>query len=400
MSQRIIHCIPSLEKSLAALPHVELGKYADGIVVAVGDDIALSLLDRAPAVSLLFFAREAYDHALRRLSELDRDAAIRKRLEKWAPNAVNEGTDWLYRGERRCLTLTAVTLKGAQRKTVPDNHFEHSLSALHRIVNEGAYGSVTLPGVLVYLIEREALLLVELSLTQAPSETSDRTQFSAAVAQSLRTLGRPEFAQYPAYAEPKRAAFVSPADQELRNSLRVRQRPAVDWQGGLVSTFGARDLDALAERGKKVRVLYPNANQFLQDFTDFTFAQLRREFEERSQAESMPFFKDHLNFLRLETALIRRAANEKAMAENPSVAAVLGPQIPREGALLMAALTTHPSWMNGEHQSQQVSIAQAETELLDDAKFLARLSAAPGREDVHKRYQSFADFKAMQRQRL
>ena len=109
MPQRIIHCASTHDKLLAATPHEEVGRYAGGTVAAVGDEAALSLLPRAPVISLLFFSRESFEYALRRLAEDARNGAVAKRFEQWSGNVVNEGVDWLYRGERRCLTLTAIS---------------------------------------------------------------------------------------------------------------------------------------------------------------------------------------------------------------------------------------------------------------------------------------------------
>jgi hypothetical protein len=400
MPQRVIYSIAGQEKTLAALPHAPLGRYADGIVFATADNAALTLLARAPAYSLLFFAKETYDHAMRQLPEPERDAAIRKRLARWAQNAVSEGMDWLYRSERRCLALTAMTMQGPQRATIPADHFEHTMVALHRLVNDGAYGSATLAGVLVFLIEGEALILVELSQQQAAAEIAERKQLSAGVAQALRTLGQPQYVQYPPYVEPRRAALVVPADQAVRQLVKIRVRPAIDWRGGLVSTFGVRDLETMAHQGKTVRILYLHANGFLQDYMDLTPAQLLRELEERFRAGALPFWEDHLNFLRLDTALMRRAAHEKALGENAAVAAQLAAQMPRDNALLLAALAKHPSWITDQDRPQQVTLVQAETEVVEDATFLARLAAARGQDEVHQRYRLFAEFKARQRQRL
>ena len=110
----------------------------------------------------------------------------------------------------------------------------------------------------------------------------------------------------------------------------------------------------------------------------------------------LPFWPDHLNFLRLEIALTRRAAHDKAASANGRVAAVLGAQIPREGALLMAELANHASWLNAEHGTQHVSLSRAEADVLADAQFLARLAVLRGSEDIARRYETFAAFKARQ----
>ena len=398
MPQRVIHS--KFEGLLSTVAHAPLGSIAGGMVAAVGDDVALPLLAHAPAVSLLFFSRESFDYALRELDEADRERAVAKRMAQWSPNAVNEGTDWLYRSERRCLTLTVLGRWESSASVTAGDHFEHTMTALHRLTNEGAYGSTTMPEMLINVLRREALLLAELSRERMSTEISDRNEFSLTIAQELRPLGHPEFAEHLPYAEPVRAAFVSPPDEKLRASLKSRRLPVVDWHEGFVSMFGTRDLEQLAQQGRKLRILYCDGRQLLQDLTDLTSAQLEREFEERSKAGAMPFWNDYLNSLRLDIALMRRAAHAKASAGSPRIAAVFSHQLPKENALLMSELASHPSWRNAEYNPQHASVAQAESDILEDAKFLARLSALRGPGDMAGLYQAFAVFKAKQLARL
>ena len=269
------------------------------------------------------------------------------------------------------------------------------MAALDRLVNEGAYGGSTLPEMLINVLRSEALLLLEMSRGPMTSESSHRNQFSLAIAEELRILGRPNFAQHLPYAEPARGAWVSPADDKLRASLRSRRLPAIDWNGGLVSVFGLRTLAPLSQQGKAVQILYPDGRQFLQELTDLTGPQLEREFTERSKAGALPFWNDYLNFLRLEIALLRRAAYAKA-AGSARVATVLTAQIRSEDGLLAAALAQHPSWRNGEFNPQRAALPQAEKDVLDDARFLWRLAILRAQADVAGRYEAFAAFKAQQ----
>ncbi|MGD0362197.1 MAG: hypothetical protein ABSC93_15085 [Bryobacteraceae bacterium] len=376
MPQRVIYYTVLHDKLLGPAPEAAIGKYAGGTVAALADDGALTML-RAPGVSLLFFSKESCERYLRQLSERDRDEAIGKRLTAWAPNAVSEGIDWLYRGERGNLARAA--------RSGSADGFENALAALDRLANEGAYGSVFVPAILVYVLQSEALLLAELALDRLTPEVSERHEFSLAIAGELESLGRPQFAQHLPYAEAMRAAFATPADPGLVGSLKSLRLPTVEWRDGVVSIFGSGDLESMAKEGKyKTRVLYPDARQFRQDLADLTRSQLFREFEERSEAGPMPFWTDHLNVLRLETALMRRAAYQKTLTESPRAAALLSGQIRQETVLFRKELGAHPSWLDAESGG------------LEDVMFLVRFSGVRGPEDVHRRYQSFADFKTAQ----
>jgi hypothetical protein len=168
----------------------------------------------------------------------------------------------------------------------------------------------------------------------------------------------------------------------------------VEWRDGLVSTFGLRSLDEPDLQKKQVNILYADARHFRRDLANVTRAELQREFEERAAEGPMPRWNEYLNTLRLEIALLRRAAHDKAAVEKDISAPVLRTQTTLDSVLLAAELAKHPSWLEGELGARPPNLAAAEQEILQDAQFLERFAQLRGVEDLHRRYRAFAKFKA------
>lgn len=390
MATRILYCGAGLkEEQLSGEGHAVLERIAGGAVVAADSEAALTLLLYYPEATLLAFSRESFEYLVRKLNATDREAAIRRRLAQWSPRAVYEGVQWLYLGQRRCISLTADLPPGTGRA----RHAEHSMSALHLLVNERRYGSVTLTEMFENLLEREALLQVELLAAEGLAEASMRSRFSLALAQELLRMGRPEYAGHLPRGEAKRAALLDPADAAIRAQLVTRKNAAVDWQNGFVAAFGGGELEAMREQGKQLTILYLDSGAFLQDLSELTPAQIRREFEERRLTGIARMWPDHLNLLRLETALLRRATHAAAQRANSPSAATLAPQIRQETEGMLSELGRYPSWRGGDFAAQPANLADAERELVNDALFLSRFAAQRHEDSLVRRYQAFYQFK-------
>ena len=385
MANRILYLGASVNNLPAA--SVVLEKVGQATVLAAGDDAALSLL--ASHAALLAYSKESSEYRLRRLSKTEREEAVLRRLAEWSPRAVEEGIDWLFRSERRCLSLTAALAPGATRAA----RAEHTMTALHKIANEGRYGSLTLIEILENLIDQEALLLAELETAGGTAESSMHTQFSRAMAQELRLLGRPQYSQHLPKGEATRAALLAAPVPAIRSGLVARKIPLVDWKDGFVSTFSTGEFESINAKDHRLTILYLNSGDFLQDRVELTAAQLRREFDERLQLGVVQLWPEHLNSLRLETALLRRAVYDAALGVGVSLASTLQSEIRQETDLLLSELGKHPSWLDGEFGPSSVTLEDAEKEVLTDVLFLSRLAAARHEGADEKRYTAFYEFK-------
>src|SRR5262245_27651383 len=103
--------------------------------VAMRDEVLLALLALLPhhtALPLLYFSTAIYEQAIRQLRPEEVAEVIRQRLAQWAPRALDDSLDWLYRRERRCLTLTALAraVTGAGGAAILEAHFGHTLELL------------------------------------------------------------------------------------------------------------------------------------------------------------------------------------------------------------------------------------------------------------------------------
>jgi hypothetical protein len=241
-------------------------------------------------------------------------------------------------------------------------------------------------------VDQEALLLVELESAGSTSESSMHTQFSRAVAQELRSLGRPQYSEHLPKGEATRAALLAPPDPAIRSRLLARKIPFVDWKDGFISIFATSEIESITSQGNRLTILYPNSGGFLQDRVDLTGAQLRREFDERLQLGAARLWPEHLNSLRLETALLRRAAYDAAQGAGASLASTLQSQFRQETDLLLSGLGKYPSWLDGEFGPSSATLEDAEKEVLTDVLFLSRLAAARHESAYEKRYTALHEF--------
>ncbi|HUS93307.1 MAG TPA: hypothetical protein VM695_15725 [Phycisphaerae bacterium] len=401
VNPRVLYCVLNLAATAGRLPHQELARCDGGILLAMDDAPALQLLAQAPSVELLYYCVDDYRRAMRKLSDQEIEDAVRKRRKLFSGDPLAHGFNRLYELERVVLTWAAgatSTARGGKAKTL-GLRVEANLSAMRAFSTDERYKDADFPSVLIALLEAESALLAELDGEAAPfaldGERALRRDFAKPVMSYLASQGRKEYADGLPFAEGSRAVLVRPADAAFLKYLSASGTQFVRWQDAVVTGWPVRKLPGLAAQGKTVTRLYASTGAFLDDAASLTEAQLRRELAARAEADKAFRAADlagYVNGHRLELALLRRTATEKARKAAPDLAARLAGQAPQEADVLMAALRCHPSWApadEGEPGKPLARLARAERRVVDEAEFLSRLAQTLQRAELSERFQSF-----------
>jgi hypothetical protein len=408
MSERIIYCHVIFYHVLDGQKYQEIGHLEDGIWAVVDDSNLLAIKDRNPAVPLLYFSKADYEHAMRKLPVMEVNKVIRKRLERWAPGALDQAVNWLYQGERRCLTLTAL---GQVSQAVEvagglDQHFEQTLQLLAKITGEGRYDDVSLASLLIFALEGEAKIVAELELAKEAMRTAkdggedqrlvqrteSRKKYAQMLGNMLRRLGRSEYGGALPHVDVQRGVWITPPDAELLGGLRIEHRPFVEWREGVVTQWVVRQVPELMKRGKKATMLYLNSGALLEDMDELTPAQLEREFEERlsGRGSSAEAIQDHLNSLQLEQILLKRNLVEKARVQGAEFVKDLADQVAEDTLSLKTALVQRSSWLSQAPGSSVNALAMlkvTEQQIAQDTALFKELSQRAGNNILQKRFE-------------
>ena len=393
--ERIVYCHRAISRILTGQSYVELGHLEDGIWISVDDETLLAIKDRYPGLPLLYFSRADYEHAMRKLAPLEVNNAIHRRLERWSPTALDQVLDWLYRGERRSLTLAALgRMSGSSDvAAVIDEHFEQTLRLLAKISGEWRYDDVRLSEMFIAAVEGEAKLHDENLLASKAAQsannlteaqrfsqaTNSRKKYAQILGRALEQMGSAEYVNSLPYVDLERGLFISPRDPDLIGGLRVEYRPFAEWRDGLVAIWPIRKIPDLERRGKSVAVLYLNSGEFLEDLYELTDAQLEREFEERLQGArgaSLQAMCEYLNTLHLEQILLKLNLLEIVRRKAQTLVPLLEAQVVEETVTLRSALVLHPSWLaQGLEPGEDaiIRLKRNEQELAQDAALFVEL---------------------------
>jgi hypothetical protein len=397
---RVIYCLIGCAAMLSHFQHTELTSLGDGGVAAIGDPVLLGLYAQYPALPILYFARPAYDEAVRDLPPVDRDEALQKRLKEWSPQALEQTIDWIYRGEREALSLTilAGAGEGDDRARALAAHGAGTIELLTGLVGEGRYDEMDLADLIVVAIEKEALIRTELQAAgaagaraDAEGEIGERRRIIEALAAAAAALGRPEFAQAPPYAELWRATYIEPADSQLLEALTDEWEPFVPWRQGIVARYRVRQIDDLKRSGRRVGILCFDAGLFLEDVAQLSPAQLRRGFEERAQAMGAArqgLWDTYMDGLRLESLLALRWVVARMKGGDEERDRMLVAVESMAGARLVSSLRRSRSWLSspvGPGPEAAGRLLEREQQLVADAALFSALAARQGQTELAQR---------------
>jgi hypothetical protein len=376
MPHRIVYCALRCASLLAPLPHDRLRNVDGGVVVGVTDHVAVELM-KVTAVPVLYCSRSAYGQAVKGLSEPEIDDSLRRRLKQWSPRALDFATEWIVRDQRRSLALTALALETARGNTASllMTHFDRGLDLVVSLLRPGGYDDVEFPDLITAVVEKDVMLMAEVGGT---SERQSREHFAKGLAEELKRLGEPEFAQALPHAQPVRGVWVAPVDPGLRQYLNARGITGIDWRGGVVASLPVLAIREFQSRGKKTRILYYEGGALMQDIDDRGSAQMSRRFEElaaASDAERASEKADYVNRLRLDVALVRRALRARADEGSAGITLLLDQQIRTETQILASQLAHDRSSGSGEvHGTPLIRLRSADEDLIEDAAFFEKVA--------------------------
>ena len=395
--ERVIFCMLKCMTILAQMPHTDLLEMEGGTIKLVEDSILLNICAKDPTIPILYFSRAAYDEATTDLDEPDIQKVILKRRNEWAPEVLDQTHDWIYRRERECLTLAALSRLGSSKPVAAGigAHFRKTIKLLSQTVGQGRYEDIQLVNLLEIALENEAYLIAELQAagiddhSAAEAEIQERTQTVNILSRILADLGQPQYVKAPPYVELWRVVYMAPADELLMSQLKMQYEPIAMWKNGIVARWRFRELSKLEQAGKTIELLYYNKGKFLEDLQYLTPARLTKTFEKRAQAEfHVRLRKDYLNTLRLEALLLMQTVHDRAVIKEPRLNDRLGKILEMHTARLDSTLVRDSSWLTDGIQSGSQALArllEVEESIFQDLTFFYGLCLQRNRKDLAQR---------------
>jgi len=364
---RALYANPKTSRNLAALPYEELGRVDNGVWVLCPDQTVLALANFDTPV-FLYFDRRSYDDAVADLSPPQVQEVIRRRRDRFSPDAKAYLMSWLF-------DLECVTLEAALQTRGPGTaQIEKPLALLQFMAGLQRYKTVPAKAMAVTILEGESLLLAAIrSALENPilDDTAEksilaahfnrRSVWAASLRQVVATLGLPEFADAMPFADPARGVFVHPADQKFEQDLSKTGEPAVRWREGLVYVQAQRRLGSLREQGFSVDVLYANAGDYYDSVESLTQPQLHRDFDLRLKRSAAGVRRDqlgHIDRLHLHQILMKLELRARADATQACASAGMDALLQEEVGALGTALARNRSF------SQSQGLGQVEPRVL------------------------------------
>ncbi len=293
----------------------------NGVWVACPDETVRALLARRPPI-FLYFERREYDGAVSELAPTRVQEVIRRRRDRWAPQAKGYVMGWLLDLER--VSLEGI-LRVAEQRSNPSvaAKVENSLTLLQRLYGLDRYQAVPAKAVAITVLEGESQLLAMLQSAQdsgifgaAANDQSrlamhqyQRRHWVQSVCRVAAALGAPEFANSPPYTDVARGVFVHPTTQAFERSLAATGEPAVHWLDGLVFALAGRRSEDQRAQGRSVDLLYADVSEFYRSLDALTQAQLQRDFAARlgrSEADTRRDLLGPIDRLHLYQILLKR----------------------------------------------------------------------------------------------
>jgi hypothetical protein len=364
MDSRILYSDPDTSRTLAALPYEELGRVDNGVWVACPDETVRILAERHHAV-FLYFQKRDYDGAVSALSASQIEEVIRRRRDRWAPEAMSFVISWLFDLERVCLegALRLAEQHGGSDMTA---EIEKSLVLLQRLAGLDRYQMLPAKAMALTGLEADSRLIAtaQSALDAGIPGTEDlsvhlakRREWALAISHAIAALGAPDFANALPFATAARGVFVHPAGDDFAKDLIESGEPVELWRDGVVYVSTEHLLAHEREQGLSVELLYADASELYGSMESLTTAQLHRDFAARQLRSATDVGRDMLgeiDRLHLHQILMKRQLRGRGDAAKACQSVGLDKQLREETKLLGQSLS-HTQSFSRSHGLESVT---------------------------------------------
>jgi len=347
---RVIYADRARLPDLASLEYEQLGHTDNGVWIACSDDTVRALSARHPPL-FLYFDKRTYDLAVAGLTATEVQEVIRRRRDKWSPQASGYVMSWLFDLER--VGLEAALRMGDQRPVLSlSGPVEKSLALLQRLAGVDRYRTEPAKAMAIEVLEGEARListlqsalnagLPDVDKSDLSIHLERRKEWTKAVSRTVAALGAPEFASALPFADPSRAVFLHPADKAIEQALLNSGETAVHWRDGVVFVLSERRLASLLSQERSVEILYAETGDFYDSVELLTQSQLHRDFVARmgrSKTEVLLDVLGQIDRLHLHQILMKRELRARSDAAHAYVSAGMDNLLREEVELLGRSL--------------------------------------------------------------
>lgn len=403
--KRIVYCESEFLSAIPADKAEVLDKELP--VRAVPDDVLLKMRRR---YSLLYFSRDDYDQAIRKLTTEQVHEVVVTRRETWSPDAAGHSIAWFEGKLRKCLSLTALALKQSRQPgttTLLQQNFEHTIKRLAALRGSPPLGILMPPEVFEIALQGEARLSMEcadLPVPDGPRLAERRSRRAGTIAQIMARLDDDAFLEGLPFMVRKRGVNVFPLHLMIREDPELEEEGGLltDWGGGTVIPWPHHELENLVGPGLEQEdvarhVLYLDAEQYETFAATATRAQRERDFGERLAAAKAPdavgisdSAADHVNGLAADQLAYLWSLRDLFAAMGRSdLAPELEPLIREDITSLREVLKECPSWVStsGDGTGNAMgSLVAVERQIQQSAEFFMRLAHDSRWVDFHSDY--------------
>lgn len=369
----------------------ELGKLAGkGRWLVVTDD-ALDAYERAEKrLPLLYFTREAYVKAMRKLSPAQVEEAVEARLRYWSPKAMNEAPRLLYIAQRDLLVNLAEAAHLAPAPVLAEviSILDATLDLLAERGEGWAFKGLPLSEVLSRVHEDDVTLIADAAsivteAAEAAPIVADAASHRAYVTayDDLRSL---PMSLMLLQVHVRRVYYLAPVPSGHVEWLRHEGEHFRLWKGGLVRPATRRTVESVLAADPKLKLELAGFSQgrFYEDGLDVTAAQADVALGEtiaQVRANPRDAAREHWTQASLRVALRRRCLRRAAEREAAPFASLIAAQVVEETGVLRRILAVgapgsfEKAWANVE---RSFAVGSA------DASFAVRRCVVENRQEA------------------